>query len=98
MISCERRVVIGGRQSQAPPRQNNVIVIGQEYSDFRDEPEVISSRHVVGSRYSGASSGSSGVVAARTSSGGRGSSSGVVVVGAGFRRKRAVESFLRLIL
>ena len=91
-------MVIGGRQSQPAPRQNNVIVIGQEYSDFRDEQEVIQSRHVVGSRYSGSSSAGSGVVAARTSSGGRGSSSGVVVVGAGFRRKRAVDSFLRMIL
>ena len=31
------QVVIGGRQvARDPPQQRNVIVIGQEYSDFRD--------------------------------------------------------------
>ena len=36
-ISIYPQVVIGGRQvARDPPQQRNVIVIGQEYSDFRD--------------------------------------------------------------
>ena len=68
-----------------------MIVIGQEYSDFRDN-EQVESRHVVGSRYSGVNSGS-GVTAARSSP-----SSSFTVVGAGFRRKRDLETFLKLVL
>jgi len=82
--------VIGGRQSARTPPERNVIVIGQEYSDRR-ESEVVESRHVVGSRYSGNSG--SGVTSARSSPG-----SSFTVVGAGFRRRRDLEAFMRLIL
>jgi len=90
LISCDRQIVIGGRQSARTPPERNVIVIGQEYSDRR-ESEVVESRHVVGSRYSGNSG--SGVTSARSSPG-----SSFTVVGAGFRRRRDLEAFMRLIL
>ena len=85
--------MIGGRQSSRAPPERNVIVIGQEYSDFRDNEQGVESRHVVGSRYSGASNSGSGVTAARSSP-----SSSFTVVGAGFRRKRDLETFLKLVL
>ena len=78
--------------------ERSVIVIGQQYSDTRDQAEVVEARTVVGSRYGG---GGSSVVGA--SSGARSrpaSGSQFTVVGAGFRRKRSpgVERFLRLVL
>ena len=95
LIACDRQVVIGGRQSARRPPERNVVVIGQEYSDFRDQ-EVVQSRHVVGSRYSGSSSGSGVSVSRSAPSGG----SQFTVIGAGFRKRRslALESFLRQIL
>ena len=113
-------MVIGGRQvARDPPQQRNVIVIGQEYSDFRDsqvgahnvcpilsrhcetsrmfvdscnvQAEVVDARSVVGSRY-GSSSAS-----ARQSPASRGGS-GYTVVGAGFRRRRSLDTFLSLVL
>ena len=85
-------MVIGGRQSARQPPERNVVVIGQEYTRDRDTGEVVQSRHVVGSRYGGASS---GVTASRSSSGG----SQFTVIGAGFRKRRSViESFLKQIL
>ena len=75
-----------------------MIVIGQQYSDTRDQPEVVEARTVVGSRYGGGSS----VVGASSASRSRRPASGsqFTVVGAGFRRKRSpgVERFLRLVL
>ena len=74
-----------------------MIVIGQQYSDTRDQPEVVEARTVVGSRYGGGSSvvGASSIARSRPASG-----SQFTVVGAGFRRKRSpgVERFLRLVL
>ena len=74
-----------------------MIVIGQQYSDTRDQPEVVEARTVVGSRYGGSSSvvGASSGARSRPASG-----SQFTVVGAGFRRKRSpgVERFLRLVL
>ena len=97
LVACDRQVVIGGRQSPRKAPERNVIVIGQEYSDFRDEVEVTEARTVVGSRYGGGSSvvGASGAARSRPSSG-----SQFTVVGAGFRRKRSpgAERFLRLVL
>ena len=84
--------MIGGRQSPSPPPVDNFVVIGQEYSDFR-ETETVQSRHVVGSRYSGDTN---------TFSGGRTAPArGFTVVGAGFKRRRrnvALEEFLSLVL
>ena len=77
--------------------ERSVIVIGQQYSDTRDRPEVVEARTVVGSRYGGGSSvvGASSGARSRPASG-----SQFTVVGAGFRRKRSpgVERFLRLVL
>ena len=97
LVACDRQVVIGGRQQPRQVPERSVIVIGQQYSDTRDQAEVVEARTVVGSRYGGGSSvvGASSAARSRPASG-----SQFTVVGAGFRRKRspAVESFLRLVL
>ena len=96
LVACDRQVVIGGRQAPRQVPERSVIVIGQQYSDTRDQAEVVEARTVVGSRYGGASVvGASSAARSRLASG-----SQFTVVGAGFRRKRSpeVESFLRLVL
>merc|ERR1719341_3125779 len=84
LVACDRQVVIGGRQQPRQVPERSVIVIGQQYSDTRNQPEVVEARTVVGSRYGGGSSvvGASSVARSRPASG-----SQFTVVGAGFRRK-----------
>jgi len=51
LSACERRIVVGGRQTQVPRSEpRNAIVIGQQYSETREAAP--SSRTVIGQRYS----------------------------------------------
>ena len=89
---CERKIVIGGRQTARQPPVDNFVVIGQEYSDFR-EAEQVQSRAVVGSRYGETSSFSGGRTAPAAPA------RGFTVVGAQRRRRAAaLEKFLSFVL
>ena len=107
--ACERRIVVGGRQTQAPRSEpRNTIVIGQQYSEAR-EPAAPSSRTVIGQRYSTAveqpaarhtvgsrysATGGSGICAGDCSSAtGRAQSRQTVVIGAQGRKKRSLGLF-----